>query len=251
MWWYKQKLAHKVRANFSRKILAVSKEVKERLIKLWAYPEDKVQSIYHGVDLSRFSPDEGAFINMRKKLGIGYSDVVIISTARLSKEKCLDRLIVGFDALSKKYKNLWLLIIGSGPLENSLKELAEKSQSKERILFLGQAEDVSNYLKMSDIYVLPSDNEGLSIALLEAQATGLICIATKTPGANEIIKDHFNGFLVERTSEDILRGLELVLNLTTEQKEKISKNAREHISENFEIKKATEHALNFLGFEYV
>lgn len=252
LWRFKEKFKFGFfRANVSKKILAVGKAVKESLVKQWRYPEGKIRTIYHGVDLLRFSPDKEAFINMRKKLGIQDSDIVIISIARFSKEKCLDRLIKAFDVLSKHQNNLKLLMLGSGSLERDIKDLAGKTQCKEKILFLGHIEDVANYLKMSDIYVLSSDNEGLPIALLEAQATGLICIATKTSGANEILKDNFNGFLVEKSSEAILHGLEVVLKLSKEQKERISNNAREHSVANFDNRIGIRQTLNFFGVKHV
>ena len=76
-----------------------------------------------------------------------------------------------------------------------------------KILFMGNVDNVGDYLKMSDIFVLSSDNEGFGIALVEAMATGLICVATKCPGPNEIIQDGVNGFLVEKNAEGVLDGL--------------------------------------------
>ncbi len=248
LWWYREQLSLLLRAYLSKRILAVSKWVKERMVRLYGYPQRKIFVAYHGVETKKFSPDILIRQIMRKKFNIPESGIIIISTARLSKEKCLHRLINAFDRMRQKFKNCWLMIVGDGPLKNELEELASQKVSRERIKFLGFQKDVSGYLKMSDIYVLPSDNEEFSIALLEAMSTGLISIITKTPSPNhhEIIKDGVNGFLAKRIEQGILDGLNKALFLTEGQRKQISNNARESVEENFNIEKGVEEALRIL-----
>jgi len=189
------------------------------------------------VDINKFYPDYYTRQIMRKRFNISENETIVITTARLAKEKCLHRLINAFDLLSQKFKNNWLFIVGDGPLREDLEGLARSKQSKVRIKFLGFQEDVTDYLKMSDIYVLPSENEGLAIALLEAMATGLIVVATNTPGPSEIICDGFNGFLVDNTEMGVVRGMRKAFLLTEEQRQNISKNAIDFIRNNFDMSK--------------
>lgn len=242
-------LSNTIKGWLCKKVLTASNEVRERLTKWYYYPEYKTVPVFHGVDLNIFSPNVEIKQKMRKHFNISENDIVIISTSRLCKEKCIDRLIIAFDVLYKRYENIFLFLLGKGPLEKELKELSVTKQSSNKIKFLGYQEDVSNFLKMSDIFVLPSEIEGLSISMLEAMATGLITVATEVPGPKEIIKDRVNGFLVERSDEGILRGLIKALDLNKKQRKEISFDARRYVKENFEIEKRVKQTLEIFGLD--
>ena len=216
---------------------------------VWLSREKNSGQIYHGVDREEFFPDSEERKIMREKFNISESEIVVISVARLAKEKCIDRLINAFDEIYKNFNNLWLFIVGDGYLYDDLKSLANQKRSGEKIKFLGFQENVARFLKMSDIFVLPSDNEGLSIALMEAMATGLIVVATKTPGSAEIIKDGVNGFLVERSKEGIIKGLTKALLLTQDERERISANAVKLAGEKFDIRKNIKEELSVFGLD--
>lgn len=247
LWWYKEMLLRVFPGWLCKKIVTISEEVRDRLIKWYYYPKKRVVTAYHGIDVKKFHPDIHIKQMMRKKFNISEKDIVIISTARFSKEKSLHRAINSFDTLSKEFKNCWLLLLGDGPLLNELQELTSRKLSKERIKFLGFQTEVSDFLKMGDIFVLPSDIEGLAIAMLEAMATGLISVVTKVPGPKEVLKNGINGFLTECNEEDLLKGLIEALSLTEKQKKEISYNAQEFVRENFEVEKRVKEALKILG----
>jgi glycosyltransferase involved in cell wall biosynthesis len=139
------------------------------------------------------------------------------------------------------------LIAGSGPKEQTLKDLAAKQSSNSRIRFLGQVNNVDELYQLSDIYVLSSDNEGLSLAFLEAMASGLICVATRCPGTTEVIDNGTNGFLVEKSTAGVLGGLRQALALPPQDRQRIAKNAVGFVSERFEIHKNVAKALTLLG----
>lgn len=247
LWWYREVLTCTLRAYFSKRIYAVSKEVKYRAVKYYHYPGNKVFVAHHGIDMDKFSPGISKRQQLRESLRIPNTDIVIISTARLAKPKCLDRLINAFDNLQQKHKDCWLLMIGDGPLKDNLRILSDQKASQKNIKFFGFQEDVSQYLKMSDIYVLPSDNEGFGIALIEAMSIGLICVATNTPGPNEILQDSINGFLVDNSEKGVYDGLRKALMLSENEKRIISIKARKTVEENFDIKARIKDTLEILG----
>jgi glycosyltransferase involved in cell wall biosynthesis len=247
LWWYAERYLTPLRARFSKKVFVVSKEIRERTIEYWHYPPEKVEVLYHGVDVQKFFPSLDVRGRVRSSMGIAPEDIVIIAAARLSQEKCLDRAIDAFDALSREFPQARLLIAGTGPREDQLKNLAAGKHSKDRIRFLGHVNNVNELYQMSDIYVLSSDNEGLSLAFLEALATGLICVATKCTGTTEVIQNGTNGFLVDKNTTAVEEGLRTVLKLPAQQRETISKNAVRHIQENFEINRNMQRALTLLN----
>lgn len=247
LWWKKHIFTFSIRAYLSKNILAVSKEVKDNIVKWYKYPENKITYCYHGVETKKYSAYLPIKLSMRKKLSIPENDIVIISAARLSPIKCIDRLIHAFDKIYDKYKNVWLLIVGDGPLRDNLQSLAIKQISNNKILFLGFQDDVSEYLAMSDLFVLPSDNEGLAIALCEAFSTGLIAIVTKTPGPNEIIQNGINGFLVEKNSDAVFEGIVKAISLSPEKRAQMSAAARQFAIENLDLETNVPKELAIIG----
>lgn len=247
LWWYYERYSMALRARFCKRIYVVSAEIRQRMIDLWRYPADKIEVMYHGVDVARFHPSVDVKGDMRASMGIARSDRVIILAARLSQEKCIDRAINAFDDLCREYSGLHLVIAGTGPYEERLRALAAGKSSRDKIKFLGQVTNVHEFYQMSDIYVLSSDNEGLSLAFLEALASGLVCVVTKCTGTTEVIEDGVNGFLVEKNSVGVLNGLRKALSLADEKSRHISRNAVHFVNERFEINRNVAGALSKFG----
>lgn len=247
LWWYIEKFCVRSRASFSRKILVVSLEIKKMIESFWDYPPSKVLVTYHGIDVSHFAPSLETKERMRLELGIPMDAKVILVTARLTDQKCVHRAIEAMDALAKEFPGLRLLIAGSGPREKALKELAEKCNCSKEIVFVGYVTNVADYLKMSDIYILPSDNEGLSLAFLEALASGLICVVTRCTGTTEVIEDGTNGFLVAKSTDGVTDGLRKALSLSSQDQKKIINNALLFVRTNFEINRNVASVLQIMG----
>jgi glycosyltransferase involved in cell wall biosynthesis len=184
---------------------------------------------------------------LRTEIGIPVNAQVVVSTARFAKEKAVDRAIRAFDTLASEIDNLWLLLVGTGPLENELISITNSSHARQRIRFLGHLDDVLPVLQASDVYVLPSRTEALGIALLEAMSCKLLCVATRTSGPSEIIEHDSNGFLVEQTDWGICEGLRKALNLSRIERDLIASRARQTVSEKFPVESAVESTLCLLN----
>jgi glycosyltransferase involved in cell wall biosynthesis len=235
------------RAWLTRGILAVSEGVKERLVRGYGYAPEKIGVVYNGVDTERFSPVSGdARRILRGNLQIPDEAVVLVSAARLDRIKRLDRLIQAFGVLSLEYNDLRLLLTGDGPLRDELKSLAQSLSNGENIRFLGHVDDVCSILRASDIYVLPSDEEAFGIALVEAMACELVCVATRTVGPSEIIEDGLTGFLTDLSYDGILKGLDRVLRLGHKEREAIGNRARQRVVDNFRVEEAVAKGLAFM-----
>ncbi len=235
LWWQWRRFLMYMRAHVARRILTVSREIKNRYVDWWGYPAAKVLVAYHGTDPIQFSPSREVRQNIRSQLKLKATDVVLITTARLTKMKCLDRVIRSFDALAERYQDLRLIMAGTGPLEQELKELAGSLKCKDRIIFLGQVKETSDYLKASDIFVLSSDNEGLSLALMEAMASGLICLSTNCTGSSEALTDGETGFIVEKSTQGVLQGLEKILSMPKEKQQEIANRAVQYVRRHFDM----------------
>jgi glycosyltransferase involved in cell wall biosynthesis len=243
-------LRERVWAWLTKNTLSLCHGVKDRLVRIYGYDPEKIGVVYHGVDTKHFTPvPQNARKALRENMQIPEGAVVIVSTARLAEVKRLDRLIRAFGALSFEQSDLWLLLTGDGPLQDELKGLAQSVDNHENIMFLGYVDDVCPVLRASDIYVLPSDEEGFGIALAEAMACELVCVATKTVGPSEIIEDGVNGFLVAPTYEGVLTGLSKGLRLTSEERRAIGNRARRRVVGNFCVEEAVAKGLAFMKID--
>ncbi len=238
----------RMRARLCRRVIVVSEELKQWAVRNYGYAPEKLVVAYHGVDTSQFC---SASVETRKVLrvsfGVPEDGILIVSTARLNPQKRLDRLINALTVLIRKHPNLWLILAGDGPQEEELRRLAGSSGVCKRIKFLGWLEDVTPLLQAGDIFVLPSDFEGFGLALLEAMASRLICIATNTEGPGEFIVDGKNGFLAETTDAGVLEGLHNALELSREDREAMERSARQTVVERFSFREGIRRGLAALN----
>ncbi len=120
----------------------------------------------------------------------------IVSVARLSKEKGVERLLESFSLIENR-ENWKLVFAGNGPLLDVMKEKVVELQIQNEVLFLGQVKDIDSLLAQSAIFVLPSYIEGFPNALCEALSAGLPSICFESIPYENIIDDGVNGFVIK------------------------------------------------------
>ncbi|MBI5713142.1 MAG: glycosyltransferase family 4 protein [Chloroflexi bacterium] len=123
-------------------------------------------------------------------------DVIVCCVGRLEYQKGADILLEAVSLLSQRLIDVRLIIIGDGNLQADLATMCESLGIQSLVTFTGFQTDVSNYLMASDIFVLPSRYETMSIALLEAMASSLPCIVTNVGENAQLITDGVEGFVV-------------------------------------------------------
>lgn len=156
-------------------------------------PADRIRSIPNGIDMSIFHPPSIAEREAaRASLGIRADAVVTLYIGRFVPVKRIDLLIDAWAQLPGR-EGYQLLIVGEGPSEPDLRALVARRGVEAR--FDPSTPDVPRYLRASDVFVLPTggarleDHEGLSVALMEAMATGLPVIVTSGPGNDVLVPD--------------------------------------------------------------
>lgn len=193
-----KKLSKKIWQN-SKAVIANSADLKS--LALESTPRQKIEIIYNGIDLKEFSPN----YEINKKF-------TIISTSRLIKRKGIEYLVDGFIKFNRKYNDSKLFLVGSGDLKEKLEKKVCKAKIQNKVEFLGIVEHckIADFYKKSDVFILPSLNEGMSNSLLEAMASALAIIATNTGGSGELI-DKNNGMIIEKqNSNSIFKALEKI-----------------------------------------
>ena len=223
-------------ARRATKIISLSTTIAQELVEEKIDPS-KMCLIHNGIDLARFKVTE-AKSRLRKELGITDKKTTIY-TGRLSSEKGVDFLIRSFSKLNRE-TDCQLIIIADGSERQKIVQLLDSYQLSKSVLLIQKVDDVASYLNAADLFVLPSQFEGLSNSLLEAMACGLPVISTRVGGSIDIIEDGINGLLVDVDNEDhLIQAISKVLNdslLATS----LGKNARQTIVEHYDLDKITE-----------
>jgi len=133
---------------------------------------------------------------LRASLGIKKGDFVMIYPAELSKRKRQIWLINAIKKLLKDHNDIHLLLPGKDSLNGECKKLIDKLNLSEQIHLLGYRNDIPQLLKISDLALSSSSQEGLPVNIMEAMYCGLPIIATDCRGNRDLVKDHINGYLI-------------------------------------------------------
>lgn len=186
----------------SRAIVAVSAGVRQQVERYFPSTVGRVLAIPNGVDLDRFRPRLDRRLAIRAEFGINPAELVAVFCGGDWRRKGL-ALAIRAIALSRECS---LLVVGAGDEAESLRLCADLGVA-DRVRFLGIRSDPENFYNAADVFVLPSLSEGLSLAGLEAAASGLPLIIGACAGAEELVEHGSNGWIVEYRPEAIAERL--------------------------------------------
>jgi len=184
----------------------------------------KIEIIYNGVDSEKFFPINNKILE---------TDLKIICPARLIKRKGQDLLIKAIANLKNENINYKVFMIGDGDEKQNYLDLTKKLLVNQNIEFLEYIarDEMQKYYQNSDLFVLPSYNEGMSNSMLEAMASGLVPIVTNVGGTEELI-DSENGFIFKiGDAEDLTKILKHIY-LNKNKIIELQKNARRKAEQN-------------------
>lgn len=180
-----------VRSIWARASAVVSNSEGLKKLALETKPEQKITVIYNGVDTEVFVPSH---------IPVASREVfTVLCASRLEARKGFRYVIEAIALLHKKYPQLRLVIAGGdGNAGDALRALVAEKGLETKVTFSGQydRESLVRLQQEVDVFALPSFNEGMSNSLLEAMAGGLPVLMTPTGGAEELVRDGENGFLV-------------------------------------------------------
>ncbi len=188
-----QRRSRKSFAGFFRKrlsLLGVSDAVRDdmrRCLPNWAAA--RIQTLYNRIDVEAMQALQVSRDEARDALGLSPDEWVVGNVGRLHPDKDQATLLKGFAlALPQLPVESRLTILGTGRLEQDLKELARELGIADKVLFLGQVPDARRYFRAFDVFALSSDHEPFGMVLLEAMAAGVPLLATACGGAKEVVE---------------------------------------------------------------
>jgi glycosyltransferase involved in cell wall biosynthesis len=158
---------------------------------------DKTRIIPNTVDLSAFHNSSEC---LRKKYGIPKGNVIILFIASLwSKEKGVMELLRAAKIIMDNRRDITFILVGGGEEESAMVKYCSDNNLQDKVLFTGylSKEEIIKVCKSSDIFSLPSFNEGLPMVILEAMAAGLPIVTTPVGAIPEMVIDGENGFIVK------------------------------------------------------
>lgn len=212
--------------------IAITPEIRRQLMDI-GVDERKIVCIENGIDIERFSPAQAGTRNgLRRKLSLPEDAAIVAYAGRLVVSKGILRLAEAWESLLSSRKDIHLLLVGTGQgsfddCEVELKEYVAAHGFEKHVSFTGSVDNVDEYLMASNIFVLPSDYEGFSLALLEGLACALPTVATRVGGAIDLIQNGRNGLLIEpKDTQELKAALEWVLE-RRQQWEEMGRRARE------------------------
>lgn len=222
---------------YTGKVISVSTSIKTELLKA-KVPDNKITILQNAVNIP--DSNESKLFEcgkIRQEYGLGDKDVVLGYIGRLSVEKGLITLVKAVKLFRNKFQDLSIkvFIVGNGPERNALEREVIRNNLEPTFIFSGFQDDISIFLNLFDICVLPSLTEGTPMALLEAMAYGLPTIATTVGGVPSIINSGINGILVNPSNPEELADAIFRTIKDKTLRRLLGKKAVETIKQNFNL----------------
>lgn len=235
----------KITFKCATKLVAVSDAVNNDILKSSSVVKNKLMTIKNGIDYNNVVNQ--AVLNQQKRedFGLNDKDFVIGCVGRFVPRKRHELLIKSFVSISKNYPDIKLFLLGNGPLEFLLKSKVKELNIQDKIIFASS--DVAyGFYPLFDIYVSTSQQEGLSIALLEAMSFGLPSIITNNSLNHEVISDNLNGFIIFDDFESNLQDIIKKLYFNAFLRQEVSKAAIVTVKEHFSFNKMINNYIQLL-----
>jgi glycosyltransferase involved in cell wall biosynthesis len=180
--------------------VAVSDFVARSIVDIDHVAPERITCIENGIDIDRFENGDGA--RVRRELGIGVEEPVIVCVSRLAAEKGVETAV---SALPLIGRGAHLLLVGDGPMHRELGRLAEELGVAERTHFLSLRDDVQDILAAADVAIVPSHwEEAFGLAVVEAMAARRPVVVSRSGAMPEIVGD--GGLVVPRRDPAALAG---------------------------------------------
>jgi len=202
---------------------------------------NKIKAVIpNGIDLKKFNPEEPEIQKYKD------GKINILFLGRIEERKGLIYLLRAYKILSKKYKNIRLIIVGGGPEEDECRDFV-KENNLENVIFEGEKVEnpIPSYYTTADIYVSPATHgESFGIVLIEAMACGTPVVAFGNQGYKIVMEDKYKDFVAEpKDYKELAKKIEILI--TDENKRKEMREFGLHLVQKYSWDKVATRVLNF------
>jgi glycosyltransferase involved in cell wall biosynthesis len=188
------RIAERTLARITDRLIAVSEEVRDDLVRYRIAPPEKFAVVPYGFDLdARVRNDDATRARKRGEAGVGDSGFVIGWAGRLTAIKRPLDLVRAAAAVDGST----LVLAGDGELRTDVEALARELGIHDRVRLLGYVADMGSWYAAFDAFLLTSANEGAPVVAIEAQAAAVPVVATDAGGTRTVVDDGETGFVVQ------------------------------------------------------
>ncbi|MBF0103261.1 MAG: glycosyltransferase family 4 protein [Desulfobacterales bacterium] len=245
------KKAHQRMVPYLDGIIVNSTYLKQDYAKWLAIDPDRIHVCPNGISSKTWSEIEiqNHRVSIRSKCNIPLDALVIINVGRFSAEKGQMVMVQAYHRVLDKRntKDIYCLLCGDGPTQENIHNYVTQYNLK-KLIMPGRIDAVHEFLCASDIFVMPSDFEGMPNAMMEAMAHGLPCISTNNTGALDIARDRIEALYVDVRSIDQMADKMLYLIEHPEERIRLGKNCQERLKE-FSVEKMITRFDHYLNHE--
>jgi len=221
----------------------VSQEGLRRFVKGKAVRPDKALYVPNGVDTNKYKPSEVARKRLRRELGLGEA-FIWLAVGRLEKAKDYPTLLRALAKVVKAKPEAKLLVAGEGSLREELEGLVTALCLQESVRLLGLRKDIPELMNAADALVMSSAWEGLPLAVLEAQASGLPVVTTAVGAIPDVMRAGETGFLVTPSNPEALAEAMLrLMALSDSERRAMGARGRERVLREYGIEAIVERWL--------
>lgn len=166
-----------------------------------------------GMEFNKYLPLTEKKEQIRKSLGLAEDDFVIVTVAEFIKRKNYSTMLKTIKELKNRNIKVKFVICGRGQAEENIKSQIKSLGIEDEVLLLGFRKDINRILTASDMFMLASFQEGLTLSVIEAMSYGLPCIVSDVRGNRDLIVDGKGGFVVETENENMFADkIEVLIN---------------------------------------
>ena len=227
----------KVTANISKPhFAACSHFVKKSYQKRLNLSDSQIKVIYNGIDPTFLECAANEPRKIRLDLEIPENGFVYITVGRIDALKNQTLLLRALPQVLDSVPQAYLVIIGAGPLEKDLKELANTLRISQKVRFLGKRKDVGACLEMADVFAFPTLLEGHPLALVEAMFKKLPSVVSNIEVLREVLTDNETGLFFDANEPDALAAAMIKLHRQPELRERLSEQALRDAERRFHIR---------------
>jgi len=231
--WQSLPILRRLALRYATGVLSVSAFTAERVVKVQGLDPKQVFLLPPSLDPSFLETECGG-----NSLPIPPTARVILTVGRLIASepgKGVDTVIRVLPDVLKVVPELFYVVVGGGDLQPRLQELARESSARDHILFVGQLrfEQLKHLFSRSDLFVMPSRQEGFGLVFLEAMALGKPVIAGSFGGAREVVQDGVTGFLVNPDDSELLTRCLVQLLSDDDLRRNMGDAGRQRVEENY------------------
>ncbi len=160
------------------RVITVSRYMKNQIMERYGVPGDKIEVVHNSIDMGRYS---------KRKIRFGLDEKIVLFLGRLTLQKGPDYFLRAAKRVLDNYKSVRFIVVGTGDMLPQLIDSSINMGISNRVIFTGFQEEIDDYYRMADLYVMPSVSEPFGITALEAMASETPVIVSRQSGVSEVV----------------------------------------------------------------